>query len=433
MRTNIMHDGAIELTYEIREIVETAKKISTFGIDIVWENIGDPIMKGEKVPDWIKEIISQAVMDDYSYIYCPTKGLLETREYLAEENNKKGGAQITSEDIIFFNGLGDAITKMYGLLRKESRVIGPSPAYPTHSSAEGLHAKCHPLMYRMDENNNWYPDMDDLIKRVKYNPTVSGILLINPGNPTGAVYPKKVLDEIVDIANEYDTFIICDEIYHNLVYNGKKHTYLSQVIDDVCGISLKGISKELPWPGGRCGWIEIYNSDKDEIFKQYIEGICKFKMIEVCSTTLPQKVIPTIFKDKRFKSYLEERKNYYEWASNYAYNKLKNIEGLIVNKTYGAFYMGVVFDKNYLNENQRLKIDNPKLEGFIEGIGKNIPYDKRFVYYLLASTGLCIVPMSSFNSPLNGFRTTLLEKDRDKLIWIYDTLSDKIEEYLNSY
>lgn len=89
MRTNIMHEGATELTYEIREIVEVARKVESYGIDITWENIGDPIIKGERIPQWIKEIISETIMEDESYIYCPTKGLLETREFLAEENNKK--------------------------------------------------------------------------------------------------------------------------------------------------------------------------------------------------------------------------------------------------------------------------------------------------------------------------------------------------------
>ncbi|MDK2789797.1 MAG: alanine-synthesizing transaminase [Methanothermococcus sp.] len=430
MRNDIVHSGANELTYEIREIVEVAKKTESYGIDIIWENIGDPIAKGEKVPDWIKEIISETIMDDFSYIYSPTKGLLETREFLAELNNRKKGAQISAEDIIFFNGLGDAITKIYGLLKKESRVIGPSPAYPTHSSSEGLYASCPPLMYKLDENNNWYPDLEDLRNKVKYNPSIAGILIINPGNPTGTVYPKKILDEIVDIANEYDLFILCDEIYSSLVYNGKKHVYLSEVIDDVCGISLKGISKEFPWPGSRCGWIEVYNSEKDPIFEKYVEGIYKFKMVEVCSTTLPQKVIPKVMGDPRFEKYLDERRKYYEKGSNIAYNRLKSIDGLTVNKTCGAFYMSVVFNNEYLNEKNKLNIKNKELNRFIEGITKDVNHDMKFVYYLLASSGICLVPLSSFCSELNGFRSTLLEKDEDKLKWIYDTIAEKIEEYL---
>jgi aspartate/methionine/tyrosine aminotransferase len=432
MRTDIVSSGVGELSYEIREIVKVAKKAESSGLEIVWENIGDPIAKGEKLPLWIKEIVSETTMDDSSYGYCPTRGLLETREFLTDLNNSRNGAQITPEEIVFFNGLGDAITNIYGLMRKECRVIGPTPAYSTHSSAEGLYSNCRPVMYELDKDDGWNPDIDDLRNKVKYNPSIASILLINPGNPTGAVYSKKILSEVVDIANEYDLFILADEIYSNLVYNGKKHNYLSEVLDDVPGISLKGISKDLPWPGSRCGWTEFYNTQSDELFKKYTENICKFKMIEVCSTTLPQKVIPKIMSDKRYNKYLEERKSYYETASKYAYNKMKNIDGLNVNRTDGAFYNTIVLEKEYLNENQSLKIQDSELKNYVESISKGIPEDKRFVYYLLASTGICGVPLTSFCSEHNGMRFTLLERDEEKRNWVFETIAEKVEEYFNS-
>ncbi|HET7318047.1 MAG TPA: pyridoxal phosphate-dependent aminotransferase, partial [Nitrospirota bacterium] len=259
MRNNIVSLGADELKYEIREIVAVAKEFARLGIEINWENIGDPVQKGEKLPDWIKEIITGMMKEDLTYAYSPTKGLDATREYLAQKANKNGGVKITKEDIIFFNGLGDAISKVYGQLRKEYRVIGPSPAYSTHSSAEASHAGSEYVSYRLDPDNHWYPDLTDLRMKVKYNPSISGILVINPDNPTGAVYPREVLLEIVAIAREYDLFVVCDEIYINLTYNGTKAVPLADVINGVCGISMKGISKELPWPGARCGWIEVYN------------------------------------------------------------------------------------------------------------------------------------------------------------------------------
>ena len=432
MRNPIIDVGAKELSYEIREIVDVAKKIEEFGINITWENIGDPVAKGEKIPDWIKDIIAEIVKNDNSYAYCPTKGLVETREFLAEQTNKRGGVQITAEDIIFFNGLGDAIAKIYGLLKRQVRVINPSPSYSTHSSAEASHAGSPPVTYFLDPYNYWYPDIDDLEKRIKYNPAVSGILVINPDNPTGAVYPKKILDEIVDLANEYDLFIICDEIYCNLVYNGRKQHLLCEVIDDVCGLSLKGISKELPWPGARCGWIEVYNADKDEEFKRYVESIYKAKLIEVCSTTLPQMAIPRIMGHRNYKKYLEERNKFFEKRSNTAYKKLKDLEGVIANKANGAFYMSVVFEDSYLNGNNSIKIENEKLKEFIENQIKDASIDKKFVYYLLASTGICVVPLTSFCSQLNGFRVTLLERDDEKFEWIFDTLAEKIDEFLKS-
>ena len=109
-------------------------------------------------------------MKDCSYAYCPTSGVLETRQFLADLTNRRGKTQITADDILFFNGLGDAIQKVYGLLRREARVIGPSPTYSTHSSGEAAHAGQKPVSYRLDPDNNWYPDLDDLRLSVQVQP-----------------------------------------------------------------------------------------------------------------------------------------------------------------------------------------------------------------------------------------------------------------------
>ena len=297
-----------------------------------------------------------ATREDATYAYSPTKGLEATREFLAQLANKNSNVRITKEDIIFFNGLGDAIGKVYGRLKKEYRVIGPSPAYSTHSSAEASHAGSEYISYNLDPKKLWYPDVDDLRMKVRYNPAISGILVINPDNPTGAVYPKKILQEIVAIAKEFDLFIVCDEIYTNMAYNGKKAVPLAEVIGDVCGISMKGISKELPWPGSRCGWIEVYNQKKDPVFTKYVKSVLDDKMLEVCSTTLPQTVIPRILGDKRYPANVEQRNKRYEKRSNIAYDLLKNIKGTIVNKTNGAFYMTVMFEDGSLNNKQSLPI-----------------------------------------------------------------------------
>jgi alanine-synthesizing transaminase len=432
MRNNIVSIGADELKYEIREIVAVAKEFGKLGVDIIWENIGDPVQKGETIPEWIKEIVIEANREDMSYAYSPTKGLEATREFLAQMANTNGKVRITKEDIIFFNGLGDAISKIYGQLRKEYRVIGPSPAYSTHSSAEAAHAGSEYISYNLDPRNLWYPDLTDLRMKVKYNPAISGILVINPDNPTGAVYPKEVLQEIVAIAREYDLFIVCDEIYTNMAYNGKKAVPLAEVIGDVCGISMKGISKELPWPGSRCGWIEVYNQKNDPVFTKYVKSILDDKMLEVCSTTLPQKVIPKIFKDPRFKPHVEQRNKRYERRANVAYDLLKDIPGIVVNRTNGAFYMTVMFEESALNERQFLPIKDPKVKALVEKITMNVALDKRFVYYLLAATGICVVPLTGFNCSLKGFRITLLENDDRQFDEIFHAVRDKMQEYLRS-
>lgn len=432
MRNNFVSLGADELKYEIREIVAVAKEFGKLGLEIMWENIGDPVQKGEKIPDWIKDIVVEANRLDASYAYSPTKGMEATREFLAEWANRNGNVKITKEDIIFFNGLGDAISKIYGQLRREFRVIGPSPAYSTHSSAEASHAGAEYIAYNLDPYNLWYPDLNDLRMKVKYNPAISGILIINPDNPTGAVYPKEVLMEIVAIAREFDLFIVCDEIYINMAYNGKRAVPLAEVIGDVCGISMKGISKELPWPGSRCGWIEVYNQRNDQVFAKYVKSILDNKMLEVCSTTLPQTVIPKIFSDARFPSHVDQRNRKYERRANTAYDLLKDIKGIVVNRTNGAFYMTVMFEEGALNSGQTLPVKDRSVRDLVEKITSGVALDKRFVYYLLATTGICVVPLTGFNCNLKGFRVTLLENDDAKFDQIFKTIREKIIEYLKS-
>ena len=240
MRRNIVHPGAGSLAYAIREIVQVGYRFRDLGMDITWENIGDPIHKGEKIAPWIRQIMHEVVDDDASWAYCDTAGVPATRQFLAAHVNKRGGAEVTPDDIIFFNGIGDAVAKVYGFLRREARVIGPTPAYSTHSSAEAAHSGYEHLTYELDPYNKWMPDLNDLRMKVRYNPSITAILLINPDNPTGAVYPREVLEEMVAIAREFKLFLIADEIYTHIVYNGHKTLHLSQVIGDVCGLVMRG-------------------------------------------------------------------------------------------------------------------------------------------------------------------------------------------------
>ncbi len=411
MRFEIARGGS-GLTYEIRNIVLIANKLKEYGVDIIWENIGDPVQKGEKIPAWMKDVLINILKEDSSYAYSPTKGVDETRKFLADRLNKRGKVQITPEDIIFFNGLGDAIARAYSSIQVDARMIMPEPTYSTHFMAEVLHASFPPNTYRMNPYSNWYPDMRELEQKVKSHKSIVGILVINPDNPTGFVYPVETLKQIVQIAQENDLFLVFDETYINIVYNGKKTMPLSDIVGDVPAISMKGISKELPWPGARCGWIEVYNAEKDPIFARFINTILQQKMSEVCSTTLPQMAIPRIMSHPEYQNYLDKRKQNYEKLSQIAYDILKDVPCLMVNKTNGAFYMTIVFNESALNNRQSLHIKKKEIREFVENLVKNtIEYDKRFVYYLLAATGICVVPLTSFFTPLLGFRMTLLDKD----------------------
>lgn len=434
MRTDIVHIGAGELTYEIRNIVNVGEKLQKMGIRTYWENIGDPVAKGEKIPEWMKKIVAEAAMEDSSYAYSPTRGILETREFIAEQTNRLGGAQITPDDIIFFNGLGDAIAKVYGCLKRTARVVMPAPSYTTHTSAEAAHAGGHYVSYALDPHNNWYPDLEDLENLIKYNPAVTGIQIINPDNPTGTVYPVELLESITGLARKYDLFMICDEVYLNITYNGQKTVPISTLIGDVPAIAMRGISKEMPWPGSRCGWLEIYNADKDPLFEKYVSSILNAKMLEVCSTTLPQKVMPAIMSHPEYASYLAERISRYERWSNIAYDCLKDVDGVLVNRTNGAFYMSVVFDDGVINDRQTLPIADDNVRSHIESLVNRpgVSFDKRFVYYLLGATGVCVVPLTSFATSLQGFRSTLLERDEEAFRMIFQTIADAIRRYITS-
>ncbi len=433
MRTNIVHEGADELTYEIRGIVRVAQQLQKLGVEIVWENIGDPIAKGETVPQWIKDIVAATMREDKSFGYSPTKGVVSAREFIAAERLRQSNIILNPEDILFFNGLGDAISKVYTYLRHSARIIGPCPAYPTHSSAEAAHAGAPHITYTLDHHKNWYPNLEDIRNKVKYNPLVAGILIINPDNPTGMVYPKRVLEEIVSIARQYGLFLIADETYAQLSYGREKMTPLYEVLgNDVPAIVMRGLSKEIPWPGSRCGWIEIYNKDNDPMFARYAKTLVDAKMLEVCSTTLPQLALPKIMSDQRFVGHVQARAENYRKKADIARAIFSSLGEVIAPCPESSFYYSVVFEEGVLNGEQSLLIADQAVREYIETEVEGVAPDKRFVLYLMAATGVCVVPLSGFNTDLPGFRMTLLETDEEKFKQTVEKIAQAIRTYVKA-
>ena len=432
MRRGIEHEGWRHLTYEIRAIVAVANELKKLGVEITWENIGDPVQKGEKIPQWIKDIVIQLVSEDKTYGYVATQGVFETRKFLADQVNKRGGYQISPDDIIFFNGLGDAVSTIFSLLKREARVIGPSPAYSTHSSAEAAHSGYDHLTYDLDPENNWLPDLNDIENKIKYNDSIAGMLIINPDNPTGSVYPRSFLEKIVEIAKRYELFLICDEIYANIVYNGAETANLSEIIGGVPGMAMRGISKEFPWPGSRCGWIEVFNQESNPEFKNYIKSLINAKMLEVCSTSLPQYAIPLIMGNPNYQAHLKKRRERYEYRAYEACEIFSKVNGIRVVKPQGAFYMSIVFKDDILNARQTLPIEDIAVEKYIVDKVSGVEVDKRFVYYLLGATGICVVPLTGFCCTRKGFRITLLEADDEKRKWTWNTIAENIGKYVTS-
>ena len=431
MRRDIVSIGAGQLRYEIREIVQTAHLFRELGVEIAWENIGDPVQKGELIESWIMDIVAGLTRENRSYGYTDSAGNNETRAFLAAMASRRCNSTIGEDDILFFNGLGDAVSTTFSNLRREARVLGPSPAYSTLSSAEAAHSGYDHLTYTLDPKNNWQPNVEDIRLKVRYNDSIAGILIINPDNPTGAVYPGETLQEIVDICREYDLFVLCDETYANIVYPGRETAALSEVIGDVPGLAMRSISKEVPWPGARCGWIEVYNQEKDEIFRCYITSLLDSKRLEVCSTTLPQLAIPRIFSHPEYPGHLKRRAAMFARRAHEAVKILSTVPNITVVKPGGAFYLTVVFDVRLPEVGPLPDVGDRIIAEKLKKLTTDVAPDKRFVYWLLASTGICSVPLSGFCSNSQGFRTTLLENNDEKRRFIYESLARAINIYVN--
>jgi aspartate/methionine/tyrosine aminotransferase len=240
------------------------------------------------------------------------------------------------------------------------------------------------------------------------------------------------MEEIVAVAREYGLFIICDEIYAHICYNGASPLHLSEVLGDVPAMSLRGISKEYPWPGARCGWIEFLNRRRDPRFEEYARAILLSKMMEVCSTTLPQMSIPRVMGDDRYAGHLAARAETFAARAEEAYAAFSGIDGVIVNRTQGAFYFTVVFEEGVLNDRQTLPIENPEVRTLVEELTRGVPPDKRFVYYLMGSEGICVTPLSGFQAEDPGFRITYLQDDDSKRRNTLERLAGAVRSYLAS-
>ncbi|MDR3210761.1 MAG: pyridoxal phosphate-dependent aminotransferase [Planctomycetota bacterium] len=432
MRNTIVHQGAKYLEYEIRQIVDYGYALKrNFGIGMIWENIGDPLAMGEKVAPWIMDIVKELVADNRSWAYSPSRGILETREFLSAEIDRRGGAKVTPDDILFTNGVADAVDKIYDLIRKDDRVIMQSPSYPTHSSNEVKRGDYEMIQFHLDPNNDWQPDLDEIHLKIRYNPQVIAIALVNPDNPTGTVYKTEILKEIIDLARRYGLFIICDEIYAHIVYNGQTTRHLSQIIDDVPALVLRGISKDYPWPGSRCGWIEMLNRRQDPAFLNYTNSLVTTKMMEVCSTTLPQMSIPLVYGNPLYQDLKRDRAALFEERGNEYYEFFRQVKGVKVTRPEGAFYFSVIFEDGVLDDRQTLPITNPEARRFVQDKAAGVASDKRFVYYMMASEGICATPLSGFHSGLRGFRLTTLRPEKDKRREVLERIRQAIETYIS--
>ena len=364
-------------------------------------NIGNPKPFGLDAPE---EIIQDVILNlPDSEGYCDSKGLFSARKAIMQYSQQKNIKDVNIEDIILGNGVSELIVmSMQGLLNSGDEVLIPSPDYPLWTGAVTLGGGT-PVHYHCDESSNWFPDMDDIRKKV--NKKTKALVLINPNNPTGAVYPDEVLLELIQIARENGLIIFSDEIYDKILFDGATHTSTASLADDLLFITFNGLSKNYRLAGFRAGWMII--SGAKHKAKDYIEGLEMLASMRLCANVPSQHAIQTSLGGyQSINDLVAPGGRIYE-QRNIAYEALNSIPGISCTKPMGALYCFP-------------KIDIKKF---------NIHNDERMVLDLLEQQKILIVHGTAFNwAQPDHFRVVFLPRPEDLTLAL-----DKMGQFFSSY
>jgi alanine-synthesizing transaminase len=274
--------------YDIRgPVLARAKQMEDEGQRVIKLNIGNPAPFGFDAPE---ELVQDVIRNLPSASgYCDSKGLFAARKAVMHYSQQKHIAGVTIEDIYIGNGVSELIVMcMQGLLNDGDEVLVPSPDYPLWTAAVSL-AGGKPRHYLCDEGAGWLPDLEDI--RAKITPTTRAIVIINPNNPTGALYPDDMLRALVEIAREHRLILLADEIYDKVLFDGATHTSVGSLSDDVLTLTFNGLSKNYRACGYRAGWM-IISGDKSNA-QDYIEGLNILSSMRLCSNVPSQFAIQT--------------------------------------------------------------------------------------------------------------------------------------------
>lgn len=354
MRTFDKSSKLDNVCYDIRgPVMDEANRMIAAGENIVKLNIGNPAPFGFKAPDAIIQCMNENLTSTEGY--SDSKGLISARRAILDYCNSKHMPNVTENDIYTGNGVSELITlSMQGLLNYGDEVLVPAPDYPLWTASVTL-AGGTAVHYICDEKSDWYPDIEDMRSKITEN--TKAIVVINPNNPTGALYPKEILEQIVNLAREYELILFADEIYDRLVMDGEKHTALASLAPDLLTVSFNGLSKSHLIAGYRCGWMCLCG-DKSRT-KGYIEGINLLSSMRLCSNVPAQSLIPTAL------AHLDETKKLlvpggriYEQRE-YIYNAIRDIPGLSVVKPKAAFYMfpKLDIDRFHIVDDEKFALD----------------------------------------------------------------------------
>lgn len=373
--------------YDIRgPVLRHAKRLEEEGHRILKLNIGNPAPFGFEAPE---EILQDVILNlSNAQGYSDSKGLFSARKAVMHYTQTKNIAGVTIEDIYLGNGVSELIVmSMQGLLNNGDEVLIPAPDYPLWTAAVSLSGG-KPVHYLCDEQADWYPDLDDI--RSKITPNTRAMVIINPNNPTGAVYSRDMLEQLVQIAREHNLILFADEIYDKILYDGTEHDSVAALAPDVLCLTFNGLSKSYRVAGFRSGWMII--SGPKHNAQSYIEGIDILASMRLCANVPSQHAIQTALGGYQSINDLILPGGRLLEQRDAAWELLNDIPGVSCTKPKGALYLF------------------PKLDPKIYPIHN----DEKMVLDLLLQEKILVVQGTAFNWPWpDHFRIVSLPRKDD--------------------
>ena len=402
MRTFNKANKLENVLYDVRgPVVDEANRMEEQGLNILKLNIGNPAPFGFSAPEEVIQDIRDNIVNSQGY--SDSRGIFAARKAVMQYAQLKHIPNVSMKDIFTGNGASELIQlSLNALLNNGDEVLVPSPDYPLWTACTNL-AGGTAVHYICDEQSDWYPDLADIESKITAK--TKAIVIINPNNPTGALYPRELLEKIVDIARRHELIIFSDEIYDRLVMDGEEHISTASLAPDLFCVTFSGLSKSHMVCGFRVGWMIL--SGNKAIAKDYIAGINMLSNMRLCSNVPGQSIIQTALGGyQSVNEYIRPGGRIYEQRE-FIYKALNDIPGISAVKPKAAFY---IFPK----------IDVKKF---------NITDDNRFALDFLKEKRVLLVPGSGFNwKQPDHFRVVYLPR-----VEVLSQAAEKLEDFLSGY
>ena len=385
-----------KISYAVREVVEEAKKLEKQGKKVYYMNIGDPIKYDFTTP---KHLHDAVIEKKHFSGYGDSIGLEEAKQAIVGKAKRDGMRQITQDDILITSGGSEGIIFSIGaLMNPGENILIPKPDYPLYTFYHTFFGGKDNFYY-LNEEDDWQPDVDGIRKQV--NEKTKAIVVVNPNNPTGSVYSKKILQGVVDVAAEHDLIIISDDTYERIIFDGKKHVVIGSIAKEVPVVTLHSMSKVYLVPGWRLGWMVFH--DPAQRIQDYKEACKKLARARLSSVHHHQFGIKAGLEGDH--KHVEEMVKKLQKRRDITYKRLNEINGISCVKPEGAFY---AFPR----------IDLP------------IKSDKEFILDLLHEEGVLFVHGSGFGQRpgTHHFRVVFLAQED-----VLDKVYDKLEHFMNKH